>query len=250
MPNIPRKPIRTIRDAELLDRALPDKIDWEAFYTEGKRKPPFLTDKPDENLVGYFEQGFLKPGRAIDLGCGTGRNAVYLAKAGYRVDAIDLSQTAIERGRALARRSAVDLKFTVGSLFDLALPGSHYDLAYDAGLLHHLQPHRRPYYLEKVHAILKPNGMFGMTCFDTSGGEDKEDWEIYEEGRMPPGIGYTEDRLRGILQHRFEIIAFRPMKAQSEDSGLFGMSGLWAVLMKPRPAGIHVGDSTTGTGIS
>ena len=41
------------------------------------------------------------------------------------------------------------------------------------------------YYLEKVHAVLKPNGMFGMTCFDTSGGENKEDWEIYEEGRMP-----------------------------------------------------------------
>ena len=89
--------------------------------------------------------------------------------------------------------------------------------------------------------------MFGMTCFDTSGGVPKEDWEIYEEGRMPPGIGYTEDRLRAILQHHFEIIEFRPMKAQSEDSDLFGISGLWAVLMKPRPIALHVGDSTPGT---
>jgi len=244
--NILRKPIHTIKDAEWLDRALPEKIDWESFYAHGKRNPPFLTDKPDENLVGYFEQGHLKPGRAIDLGCGTGRNAVYLAKIEYRVDAIDLSETAIERGRSLALRSAVDITFTAGSFFDLALPGGQYDLAYDAGLLHHLQPHQRPYYLEKVHAILKPNGMFGMTCFDLTGGVPKEDWEIYEEGNMPPGIGYTEDRLRAILQHYFEIIEFRPMKAHSEDSSLFGMSGLWAILMKSRPTCPPVDDFTTG----
>ena len=233
MSNISRKPILTIRDAEQLDLALSDKIGWESFYAQGKRNPPFLTDKPDENLVGYFEQGCLKPGHAIDLGCGIGRNAVYLAKRGYRVDAIDLSRTAIGKACSLARRSEVDVNFIVGSIFDLALPSGHYDLAYDAGLLHHLQPHRRPYYLEKVHAVLKPNGMFGMTCFDTSAGVPKEDWEIYEEGKMPPGIGYTEDRLRRILQHRFEIIEFRPMKVQPDDSDLFGIPGLWTILMKP-----------------
>ena len=191
MSNILRKPIHTLKDAERLECAPPDKIDWESLYANGKRNPPFLTDSPDENLVGYFEQGYLKPGHAIDLGCGTGRNAVYLANRGYRVDAIDLSETAILKARSFARRSEVDVNFVVGSIFDLALPGGHYDLAYDAGLLHHLQPHQRPYYLEKVHTILKPNGMFGMTCFDTSGGVPKEDWEIYEEGKMPPGIGYT-----------------------------------------------------------
>jgi len=241
---IPRKPVHTIWDAEQVDRALPDKIDWESFYAIGKRDPPFVTDKPDENLVRYIEQGHLKPGRAIDLGCGTGRNAVYLAKSGCHVDAIDLSETAIGKARSLACRSEVNINFTIGSIFDLTVPGSHYDLAYDAGLLHHLQPHQRPYYLRKVHAFLKPNGMFGMTCFDTSGGVPREDWEIYEEGKMPPGIGYTEDRLRDILQYHFEIIEFRPMRAQSENSGLFGMSGLWAILMKPRPTGPQVDDST------
>lgn len=196
------------------------------------RNPPFLTDSPDENLVDWFEQGHLKPGRAIDLGCGTGRNAVYLAKTGYRSDAIDISETAVRKARTRERETEADVDFMVGSVFDLALPGDHYDLAYDAGLLHRLQPHQRPFYLEKVHATLKPNGMFGMSCFDTSGGVPREDWEIYEEGKMPPGIGYSEDRLREILQYHFEIIEFRSMKAQSGDSGLFGMSGLWAILMK------------------
>lgn len=250
MSNISAKPIHTIRDAERFDRTLPDKIDWESFYAHGKRNPPFITDSPDENLVGYFEHGYLESGHAIDLGCGTGRNAVFLAKMGYRVDAVDLSETAIVKARSLAQQSEVDVNFTAGSIFDLALPYSHYDLAYDAGLLHHLQPHQRPLYLEKVHAVLKPDGMFGMTCFDTSGGVNREDWEIYEECRMPPGIGYAEDRLRGILQHYFDIIELRPMKTYSEDSGLFGMQGLWATMMIPKPAGRHVGESSPGACVS
>ncbi len=60
-----------------------------------------------------------------------------------------------------------------------------------------------------------------------------EDWEVYVEGKMPPGIGYSEDRLRGILQHYFEILEFQTMAVQPEETGHFGMSGLWTVLKKP-----------------
>ncbi len=233
MPAIPRKPIHTVGDAELLNMSLPHKIDWESFYARGKRTPPFLRNIPDENLVEWFEQGRFKPGNAVDLGCGIGRNAIYLAKAGCRVDAIDLSETAIEKARSLANEAGVSVNFIVGSIFDGPLTENRYDFAYDGGLLHHLQPHRRPYYLDLVRGALKPDGVFGMTCFDTSAGVPKEDWEIYEEGSMPSGIGYSEARLRRILQHFFEIIEFRSMKVQSEDSGLFGMEGLWAILMSP-----------------
>ena len=45
------------KDAELLDHSLAGKIDWESFYTEGKRTRPFLRNVPDENLVGYINQG-------------------------------------------------------------------------------------------------------------------------------------------------------------------------------------------------
>ena len=50
---------------------------------------------------------------------------------------------------------------------------------------------------------------------------------------MPPGIGYSEDRLRGILQHYIEILEFQTMAVQPEETGHFGISGLWTVLMKP-----------------
>ena len=233
MSNIPRKPIHTVADAERIDSSLPDGVEWEHFYAQGKRTPPFLKNVPDENLVRYFKQGHFTTGRAIDLGCGIGRNAIYLAKMGCRVDAIDLSQTAINRGRSFAKQERVDVNFIVGSAFDIPLLEDHYDIAYDSGLLHHLQPHRRPAYLDLVRTVLKPNGILGMTCFDTTAGRPVEDWKLYEEGKMPPGIGYPEDRLRSILQRYFEILEFQPMTVQPEETGLFGMPGLWTVLMKP-----------------
>jgi SAM-dependent methyltransferase len=229
--------IHTVEDAELLDRSLAENVDWESFYAKGKRTPPFLRNVPDENLVRYVKRGRLRSGNAIDLGCGIGRNAVYLAKAGYRVDAIDLSQTAIGRGRRFAEEGRVCVNFIVGSVFDVPLRENHCDFACDSGPFHHLPPHRRPIYLDRVRMALNPNGRFWMTYFDKTGGQPVEDREIYETGKMPPGIGYTEDRLGDILQHHFEILDLRPMKVYPEDAELFGISGLWTVLMKPSAPG-------------
>ena len=119
MANIPRKPIHTVTDAERVDSSLPDGVEWERFYAQGKRTPPFLKNVPDENLVRYFKQGRFKIGRAIDLGCGIGRNAIYLAKVGCRVDAIDLSRTAIKRGRLLAKQEGVESTSSLGPFLEL-----------------------------------------------------------------------------------------------------------------------------------
>ncbi|MGI4895479.1 MAG: class I SAM-dependent methyltransferase [Janthinobacterium lividum] len=63
---------------------------------------PFFEDKPNKNLVPYLDRGLVPVGRALDLGCGPGRNALHLAGRGFKVGAIDLSRRAIgwadERG--------------------------------------------------------------------------------------------------------------------------------------------------------
>ena len=235
MGKIRQAPIHTVEDVmKLLDGMLPMKVIWEPFYAEGKRTPPFLQNIPDENLVGYFEDGRIRCGRAIDLGCGIGRNAIFMARAGCRVDAVDLSETAISRAKAFARQEDVVVDFRAGSVFEMALPAAHFDIVYESGLLHHLQPHRRPCYLEMVCGMLKPEGRYGMTCFGPELAPSPEDWAVYESREMPPGIGYTEERLRAILEPHFEILEFRSMRELSADTGLFGMKGMWTVLMKPR----------------
>ena len=49
---------------------------WSAFFQDRAEPCPFLVDRPDENLVAWFGEGLLAPGRGLELGCGNGRNAV------------------------------------------------------------------------------------------------------------------------------------------------------------------------------
>lgn len=217
---------------ELLDTLLPNRVDWEPFYADGKRTPPFLQNLPDENLVSYYRDH--RPCKVLEIGCGPGRNAVYMAKAGSKVTAIDLSRTAVRRAEERASEAGVDVSFEVGSIFDLDSNDGEYDFVYDSGVLHHMRPHRRPAYLEIIHRMMKVDGEFGLVCFDDTSAPIKEDWEIYEEMKMPPGIGYSEERLRSILEPLYDIREFRQMRQLDGESGMLGMKGFWTVLMQPK----------------
>ncbi|WP_435119235.1 methyltransferase domain-containing protein [Amycolatopsis thermoflava] len=72
----------------------------DGFYAD--RDVPFAADKPDENLVAWIEGGLIPPGRALDVGCGPGRNARYLAAQGFDVYAVDISATAIDSAAGAA----------------------------------------------------------------------------------------------------------------------------------------------------
>ncbi|WP_271985373.1 class I SAM-dependent methyltransferase [Pseudoclavibacter terrae] len=81
---------------------------WEELYTA---KPTVWSGRVNANLASVA--GTLTPGRALDLGCGEGGDAIWLAQQGWRVTGIDISTVAIERARAAARAARVD-----GSLVD------------------------------------------------------------------------------------------------------------------------------------
>jgi 2-polyprenyl-3-methyl-5-hydroxy-6-metoxy-1,4-benzoquinol methylase len=137
---------------EMLDDFLREpKEFWENFYVDRNKEIPFFKIKgPDENLVEYIENELIVPGRVLELGCGPGRNAIYMAQKGYKVDAIDISENAIEWARERANEVGVDISFHGTSLFDLNFEPNYYDLIYDCGLLHHLAPHRRLTYLKMI----------------------------------------------------------------------------------------------------
>ena len=140
---------------------------------------PFFVNKPDENLAAWFDGGALRPGRALEPGCGAGRNALHMASRGCRVEAVDLSQESLRWARERAEQAGALIAFSCRNVFDLAVPDEAYQLVYDAGLLHHLPPHRRPGYLQRVRRALKPEGRFGLVCFNTNGGPAVSDTEIY-----------------------------------------------------------------------
>jgi len=214
---------------DLLDKR--DKEWWGKFYSNKDKPIPFFVNAPDENLVSYLESGIFKAGRVLDIGCGNGRNSLYLAKKGFQVDGIDFSETSIEWACQRAIESGIDVNFINKSIFDFEVLNNTYDYIYDSGCLHHINPHRRSQYLSKISRLLKKGGYFGLSCFNLKGGANISDYDVYREFSMCGGLGFSKSKLRSILEPYFSVIEFREMK-ESKDINIFGKDILWAVLMK------------------
>jgi SAM-dependent methyltransferase len=210
---------------------------WDGFYADRSRPVPFFADKPDEHLVSALDRGLVRPGRALDLGCGHGRNARHLAARGFTVDAVDLSPAAVR----WAREAGGDVNWFCGDAFALTateLTGP-YDLVVDSGCFHHLPPHRRVSYLGLLDRVLAPGGVFVLSCFASGAmGSELPDDELYRTGRLEGGLAYTPESLRRIFAGLTEI-ELRRMRDEPEDSPYFGKEFLWAGLFRREPAGQH-----------
>ena len=205
---------------------------WDTFYRDRAKPCPFFTASPCESLAEWVESGLIPPGRALDLGCGSGRNAIFLARRGFSVEAVDYSEAAIAWARDRAAEARVDVSLSCRNVFDLEPGVASHDLVYDSGCFHHIAPHRRDGYVELVVNALKPGGWFGLTCFRPDGGSGYSDAEVYERGSLGGGLGYTEDHLREIWSRGLEIRLIRQMTKPSPESGLFGEPFLWVLLAR------------------
>ncbi len=236
--------IRTVDDVlKLLDGLFAPDADrwtadgatwWDGFYTDRSKPVPFFVAKPDENLASYVDRGLITPGRALDLGCGPGRNALHLAALGFQVDAVDLSPTAITWAEERAREAGADIRFHCGDAFALAgkeLTGP-YDLIYDSGCFHHLPPHRRISYRALLDGVLAPGGHLGLTCFAAGAmGSELPDAAFYGESGLGGGLAYTPEALRWIFSD-LEEVELRRMREELPESSYYGVPFLWAALFR------------------
>jgi SAM-dependent methyltransferase len=207
---------------------------WNGFYQDRAKPCPLFVASPDESLVQWTRDGTVRPGRAIDLGCGHGRNAVFLAREGFAVEAVDYSQAAIDWAQERVAQAGVPVSLLRANVFDLELEPGAYDLVYDSGCFHHIPPHRRAQYVELVVKALKTGGFFGLTCFRPEGGSGLTDDEVYERRSLGGGLGYTQERLREIWSARLGVRVVRQMRKPAPDSGLFGEPFLWALLARKK----------------
>jgi cyclopropane fatty-acyl-phospholipid synthase-like methyltransferase len=104
-------------------------------------KPRWDTGITPPEVVEVVEGGQIPAGNALDIGCGTGTNVIYLAKHGFRVVGIDLSQLAIDKARDEAREAGVEAEFYSGDALKIGTSGGvdikmKVDLALDIGCLH------------------------------------------------------------------------------------------------------------------
>jgi methyl halide transferase len=116
---------------------------------------PWDSGRPSTELVRILDAGLL-PGRtSLEFGCGTGTNAIELARRGYRVTAIDLADVAIERAKEKARRARVAVNFHSGDLTTTEL-GGPFDVLFDLGVYHGIRTRDLTGFLSAVQRASRP----------------------------------------------------------------------------------------------
>jgi SAM-dependent methyltransferase len=174
---------------------------------------PWNMETPPELLVELVDSRKVRPCKAVDLGCGTGNHAIYLAGRGFEVTGIDFSPTAIRIAKENAEKKGVRCNFFVADVIDgLDKISQTWDFAYDWGLLHHIFPRRRRKYLENVRRILNPKGKFLSVCFsekDTA----FESSAKYRKTSLGTTLYFSsEDELRKLFEMYFVIIDLRTVE--------------------------------------
>ncbi|MGA3599572.1 class I SAM-dependent methyltransferase [Lysinibacillus agricola] len=221
----------------LLDNLLREPQNfWNEFYDKTFKKIPFFVNKPDENLVSYLEKKMIQPSKVLELGCGAGRNAIYLAKQGCSVVGVDVSDRALQLAQERVDEANINVELIGSNIFELDLQEESFDFIYDSGCFHHIAPHRRVTYIELIHTLLKPNGYFALCSFEEQGaygGSTISDEEVYIKRSLEGGLGYTKNQLREIFQS-LEALEIREMIAMSDEDQYFGLEGFIVGLFKKK----------------
>ena len=121
---------------------------------------------PREELVELVESGRIAPSRAIDLGCGTGSNAVFLAQHGFDVTAVDYAASAIEKARERAKAAGAAVTFIEDDLTDLHHVSGTYDFLVDYSVLDDLRPKGRGLYVQNVLPLTHPGSRYLLYTFE------------------------------------------------------------------------------------
>lgn len=159
-----------------------DRASWNERYA-GRE----LLWTADPNRFLAAEVADLPPGRALDLACGEGRNAVWLAERGWQVTAVDFSDVGLEKARRLAGEHGVDVRWVQADVTEYHPDEQVFDLV--AVLYLHVPAEQRRVVLARAAAAVAPGGVLVIV------GHDRDNLEHGYGGPDDPEILYTVDEL-------------------------------------------------------
>ena len=174
-----------------------EKQDWDKHYDEDDL--PWETGMPDQALINLVTGWPNIQGKALDIGCGTGNNAVWLAEHGFEVTALDISTSAIALAEQRRAERGVDIRLLAADFLTCELDTGAFDLVFDRGCFHCLPGEdARRRYVAKVAACLKPEGIW----LSLIGNKDQP-----ANDKGPPRMSATE--ICTAVEGNFEILRLR-----------------------------------------
>ncbi len=164
---------------------------WDQRYRRGDS--PWDTGQPSSELRRLIAEERIAPARALELGCGTGTNAIWLAQQGFAVTALDVSALALEWAREKAARAGVAVRFMAGDALDPPEMDAPFRFVFDRGCYHVVRRHNATRFAEVLHRLTTPD----MTALVLAGNAK----EPHAPG--PPVV--SEEEIRRELGGRFVI---------------------------------------------
>ena len=133
--------------------------DWWRFeWRYWRKQTPWDTQITPPEVLAFLKEA--PPGRALDLGCGTGTNAITMTRYGWQVTGVDFSPKAIAAARRKAARKKMSIQFYIGDVSDLTYLSGPYDYALDIGCMFSLKPEDRIRYAAGLIRMLPPGARY------------------------------------------------------------------------------------------
>jgi SAM-dependent methyltransferase len=191
-------------------------------YKEGSA--PWDIGKPDFNLIQAVTTTPIAPCKALEIGCGTGDNAIWLSQQHFTVVGVDTSEIAIEKARDKAAKTNASCTFAVLNILKSHADGAPFGFAFDRGCFHTVDsPQERQSFAEQINRHLGENGLW----LSLIGSADEQ---RLSEG--PPKR--TARDIVGAVEPYFEILS---LVSSQFETHLPAPTRAWVCLMRKRRAG-------------
>ena len=203
-----------------LETNMRDAEHFKEMYRAGE--VPWDLGKPDANLIHTVTTTPIRPCKTLEIGCGTGDNAIWLAQQGFDVVAVDVSSIAIEQATAKAAQIGTKCDFLVLDVFQEHTEGGPFGFAFDRGFLHIIDSNEtRQRFAERLSGYLDESGLWLSLLGNADG--------VSRGGQGPPQRSARD--IVNAVEPYFEILS---LASSHFESSFSQPPRAWVCLMRKR----------------
>ncbi len=182
---------------------------------------PWEINRPDYNLINTVQNTPIAPCNALDIGCGTGNNVIWLQQQGFNTIGVDSNEIAIANAQSKTKNAQIDCPLYLLDFLNDTIPDAPFDFAFDRGCFHHFLEHKKlNEFAERTSLLLNREGLW----LTLTGNCDET-----REGPGPPQVSARQ--IMNAVEPYFEILS---LVSSHFDTDQKLPARNWICLMKKR----------------